>query len=165
MELINTITGISMSESLTKTLLDKWNQEPKINHIGKESFPDRWKMEYELKKIRENQLTHYLGCYGDVPKKKKTELELFNAYKCVFNWEEEYSVETEYEVIPTDNIRSYTECENFKEAQEYLNDEKDVEEPSTNDWEGWIEIGDEEEKKLIVRINNLRLKEKVGTGV
>ena len=51
MEHINTITGISMSESLTKTLLDKWNQEPKINHIGKESFPDRWKMEYELKKI------------------------------------------------------------------------------------------------------------------
>jgi len=171
MEFINTITGISMSNSLTKTLLDKWNETTE-NPYTKGIVPSgRYEISDTIKRIRRNQITDYYSDYNyaststDVEKiqdKKRKDQESLETYKSVFDWEEKYSVDTEFSVAAVENIYINVPCESKEEALEYINHDKQIEAPDESKcYETSLEIDQEEgSRDLTVSLRDLRLKGK-----
>ena len=158
-----------MSKSLTKTLLDKWN-ETSENPYSKQNFPSgRYEISNEIKRIRHNQITDYSRDYRysftstDVDKikdKERKEQKALEIYKSVFDWEEKYSVDTEFSVAAVENLYINVPCESIEEALEYINHDKKIEAPDESQcYETSLEIDQEEgSRDLTVSLIDLRLK-------
>jgi len=170
MEHINTITGISMSESLkhhlnqlTKTLVDKWNkQEEKTYGVNKGQlhYSERYEVRIDLENLRENQLSEYENAYSLPQGKEEADKHLLEAYKSVFDWEEQILLKTSFSVNPEDYLWDETIAESEEEVKQYLSGETEVIEPDGNDYEGGYYTDGENERKVEVEIINLRLKKK-----
>ena len=170
MEHINTITGISMTEALkhhqnqlTKTLLEKWNkQEEKTYgiHKGQLHYSERYELRTELEELRENQLSEYANSYSYTKGKEEADIHLLEAYKSVFDWEEQILLKTSFSVNPEDYLWDETIAESEEEVKPYLSGDTEVIEPDGNDYEGGYYTDGENERKVEVEIINLRLKKK-----
>ena len=158
------------TKSLTNTLLEKWNtQEKKDYGINPEElwFSKRREMEYEVREIRTNQLSDYAKSYSASPEQLAKDEETIKAYRSIFSWDETYSIESTWNIQPDDYFRTRLECEDINEAKEYLaNDyDKEIEEPEAYDYDGGMYIDGEDDRTLVVHIQNLKLKENIDKSV
>ncbi len=151
-----------MENTLTNTLLDKWNEEKELDN-GNITFPQRLDIHNQLEKIRSRQVSdsYNLECSltEEQDKLKEKDNEIISAYKNLFDWDEGYSIEGEWSFEPDDYLYQTQSCDSAEEAYQILIGEKSLEEPDPYSYEGGYYITEEQDRKLIVDIFNLRLKE------
>ena len=131
----------------------------KEKHPGETYYPNQSKMEGELAKLLECEISRrWHWSLTDNAEK------LLQEYKDHFEWDTEYEAVISYEVYATAH-QHYLKCSSLQELQDYLSHQKDVEEPE--DWfEDWLDngsdydLGDEEGRKPSVSVSNLKLKQK-----
>ena len=158
-----------MSESLkhhqkllTKTLLDKWNKKEESTYgynKGKLVFTERNSVTQELKELRVRQISEYANEYSLPPEKEKADDDLYEAYKSLFDWEEELTISTSFNITAEDYLYGETECESEEQAKKYIRGDLEVDQPSAYDYEGSHYIEGEVERELCVEISELTLKQ------
>lgn len=152
------------AETQTITLVERFKTaEEKVSkqHNGEERrwYPEHNQMKWELGQLLSNEISApYMLKYDNG-------IQLLEDYRENFEWESEFSVRACWDINPatyTDTI----ECSSPEEIREYLAHRKELEIP---DWEKVddecdIEYGrgfnGDKEIEAVVRVSNLRLKQK-----
>jgi len=154
----------------TQSLLAKFNNaESKKNYKGETFYPDRRSLAYELRTLLEQESNNWLRNSWGYARLDNEQIEeakkLIALYKEVFDWDTNYSVGVKYSLVPSTMWHSQS-VEGREELQQYLNGDKEVEYPdSDNECFQNIDYEQEIDREEIVRaeieIKNFRLKEKV----
>lgn len=152
------------TKSLTDTLIEKWNkQEIKQYGIneGELHYPDRWELKCDLSSLRKSEINNWSdSSYYYHSETLNEDKEKLKAYRSLFVWDEKYSVEASFNVETEDYLYTNIECEDLNEALEYINDtDKEIDEPDTYDYEGGLYIEGEQDRKIIIKIDNLILRD------
>ena len=161
----------NQSLNTTKSLLAQYNNaKGEKNYSGETYYPDRLKLERELRILLEQEQNNWtINRYTHIARMDNEEIEeakrVIALYQEVFDWDTQYSVEVEYELSPSTMDHSF-DVNSVEELQDYLNKVKEVEDPDSEEscWEH-IDYGhdiyDVNKLRAGVEVNNFRLKEKV----
>ena len=88
-----------MSNSLTITLIDKWNKQ-KVEEYGSKKgelyFSERDAVERKLSDLREKEITNYRHCYSY---DRQEDNEFLEAFQSLFDWEERFSIRTDFQIV------------------------------------------------------------------
>ena len=160
----------NQSLKTTKSLLAQYNNaKGEKNYKGETYYPDRFKLERELRILLEQEQNNWtINRYTHIAHMDNEEIEeakrVIALYQEVFDWDTQYSVNVEYELSPSTMDHSI-DVNSVEELQDYLNKVKEVEDPDSEE-SCWTnidyghEIYDVNKLRGGVDVNNLRLKEK-----
>ena len=113
----------------------------------------------ELKELRVRQISEYANEYSLTPDKEKADKDLYEAYKSLFDWEEDLTISTSFNITAEDYLYGETECESEEQAKKYISGDLDVDQPDAYDYEGSHYVESEVERELCVHIPELTLKQ------
>ena len=160
----------NQSLNTTKSLLAQYNNaKGEKNYSGETYYPDRLKLERELRNLLEQEQNNWtINRYTHIARMDNEEIEeakrVIALYQEVFDWDTQYSVNVEYELSPSTMDHSI-DVNSVEELQDYLNKVKEVEDPDSEE-SCWThidyghEIYDVNQLRGGVEVNNLRLKDK-----
>jgi hypothetical protein len=151
------------AETQPITLVDRFkNAEEKVstNYNGEEHrwYPERNRMGWQLGQLLSNEISApYMLEY-------KNGIQLLEEYRENFEWDSTYSVNADWEIMPSTYNNSY-ECSSVEEIKQYLHKEKHIETPDSEKEEVYsfisynTEFTGDKELKADIRVSNLRLKQ------
>jgi hypothetical protein len=149
------------TETKTQSLLEIWNSDKGVeNRWGGTTYPERRKLEFQLRTLLENEVEENLHYFGGGKGKAEA---LLAEYRSNFDWDAHYSLDINWEVEPHSATQSLDIS--VEEIKEYLNGEKEPECPDFSEVEDSVEGGDELTgniffKEVRAYITNFRPKQK-----
>lgn len=152
-------TQMETTETQKQSLLEIWNSDKGVENRWGTSYPERRKLERNLKSLlglEVEEKLHY-ACQG----KEQAEA-LLAEYRSNFDWDTEYSLDIDWEIEPQTATQSLELS--VQEIKEYLNGDKEPEEPEYSEVEeninGGFELSGYNSMNVRASITNFRPKQK-----
>lgn len=147
------------TENKAQSLLEIWNSDKGEDRTWGTYYPERAKLERQLANLLESEIEDSC-CYWSGGKEKAEEV--LAEYRSNFDWDTQYELEISWELVSQYATQSLELS--LKELKDYLNGERELEQPNLSEFEGCFEGGYEltgdHEKTVSAIISNFRPKRK-----